>query len=305
MITSARWRALGTTASVFVTETWAIVSARELLEDELDLIDRACSRFRNDSELTHVNAAAGEAVTVSDLLWEALDVATRVAQATDGAVDPTVGRAIRNLGYDRDFDDIAADGPPPVDLPPPAGWRSVSLEPRGNRVRVPRGVELDLGASAKALAADRAARRIGESLGCGVMVNLGGDIAVAGAPPGDGWRVTISDDHTDPTSGPTQTVSIASGGLATSSTTVRRWSAGGRPFHHIVDPRTGASAPVTWRTVTVAAGTCVDANAASTASIVRGPLAPRWLTGLGLPSRLVSAAGAVFAIGGWPQEPDR
>jgi thiamine biosynthesis lipoprotein len=303
MITSARWRALGTTASVFVTETGAIVTARELLEDELDRIDRACSRFRDDSELMRVNSAPGEAVPVSDLLWEALEVAMRVAQATDGAVDPTVGRAIRNLGYDRDFDDLAPDGPAPADLPPPAGWRTVGLEPRGKRVRVPKGVELDLGASAKALAADRAASRIDESLGCGVMVNLGGDIAVAGAPPGDGWRVTVCDDHADPTSGPAQTVSIASGGLATSSTTVRRWSAGGRPFHHIVDPGTGASAPVTWRTVTVAAGSCVDANAASTASIVRGPLAPRWLADRGLPTRLVSADGAVFAIGGWPVEP--
>ena len=305
MITSSRWRALGTTASVFVTETGAIVGARELLEVELDRIDRACSRFRPDSELMRVNEAAGESVAVSALLMEALDVAIRVARATDGAVDPTVGRAIRNLGYDRDFSELGSDGPPPVPLPPPSGWRSVSLDRHARRVRVPPGVELDLGASAKALAADRAAARIGESLGCGVMVNLGGDIAVAGPPPAGGWRVSICDDHANPASGPTQGVSISSGGLATSSTTVRRWSAGGRPFHHIVDPQTGSSASVTWRTVTVAAGSCVDANAASTASIVRGPLAPRWLTGLGLPSRLVSADGAVLAIGGWPEERGR
>jgi thiamine biosynthesis lipoprotein len=305
MITSSSWRALGTTASVFVTETGAIVGARELLTDELDRIDRACSRFRPDSELMRVNAAAGQAVQVSEPLMEALEVAMRVARVTGGAVDPTVGRAIRNLGYDRDFDELDADGAAPASLPPPPGWGSVSVDRRTARVRVPAGVELDLGASAKALAADRAATRIGESLGCGVMVNLGGDIAVAGPPPADGWRVSVCDDHANPGTGPTQTVSISSGGLATSSTTVRRWSAGGRPFHHIVDPRTGTSAPVTWRTVTVAAGSCVDANAASTASVVRGPLAPRWLTDLGLPSRLVSASGAVFEIGGWPAEPDQ
>jgi thiamine biosynthesis lipoprotein len=305
MITSASWRALGTTASVSVTDTGAIVGARELLETELDRIDLACSRFRGDSELMRVNKAAGEGVAVGDLLLEAIEVALRVARATDGAVDPTVGRAIRNLGYDRDFDELAADGPPPAPLSPSPGWRSVGLDRRARRVRVPAGVELDLGASAKALAADRAAARIGESLGCGVMVNLGGDIAVAGPPPGDGWRVSVCDDHADPASGPTQSVSITSGGLATSSTTVRRWSAGGRPFHHIVDPGTGASAPVTWRTVSVAAVSCVDANAASTASIVRGPAAPPWLTGLGLPSRLVSADGSVLAIGGWPREGER
>jgi len=305
MITSASWRALGTTASVLVTDAGAIVSARELLEDELDRIDVACSRFRDDSELTHVNACAGEPVGISPLLTEALAVALRVARSTEGAVDPTVGRAIRNLGYDRDFDELAADGPAPAPVPGSPGWRSVTLDEGARRVRVPVGVELDLGASAKALAADRAAARLGTALGCGVLVNLGGDIAVAGPPPNGGWWVQICDDHANPEAGPTQTVSIASGGLATSSTTVRRWSAGGQPFHHIVDPRTGTSAPVTWRTVTVAAGSCVDANAASTASVVRGPLAPRWLTSLGLPGRLVSANGAVFAIGGWPQEDDR
>lgn len=305
MITSSRWRALGTTASVFVAEPGAIVGACHLLEAELDRIDLACSRFRDDSELMRVNEAAGEEVEVGDLLIEAIEVALRVARATDGAVDPTVGRALRNLGYDRDFDELAADGAPPAQLPPTPGWTGVKLDLRARTVRVPAGVELDLGATAKALAADRAARRIGESLGCGVMVNLGGDIAVAGPPPDGGWRVTICDDHADPTSGPTQTVSISTGGLATSSTTVRRWSAGGRPFHHIVDPGTGSSAPITWRTVSVAASSCVDANAASTASIVRGPLAPPWLVGLGLPSRLVSADGDVLAIGGWPEVPGR
>ncbi len=122
MITSSRWRALGTTASVFVAEPGAIVGARHLLEAELDRIDLACSRFRDDSELMRVNEAAGEEVEVGDLLIEAIEVALRVARATDGAVDPTVGRAIRNLGYDRDFDELAADGAPPAQLPPTPGW---------------------------------------------------------------------------------------------------------------------------------------------------------------------------------------
>ena len=302
MITSASWRALGTTASVSVTDPGAIVAARELLETELERIDLACSRFRGDSELTRVNKAAGEAVAVSDLLLDAIEVALRVARATDGAVDPTIGRAIRNLGYDRDFDELRANNRAPAPPSPSPGWRSVSLDRAAGRVSVAAGVELDLGASAKALAADRAAARIGESLGCGVMVNLGGDIAVAGPAPDAGWRVTVCDDHANPASGPAQRVLISTGGLATSSTTIRRWSAGGRPCHHIVDPGTGASAPVTWRTVSVAAISCVDANAASTASIVRGPEAPQWLAGLGLPSRLVSSDGAVLAIGGWPQQ---
>ena len=218
-----------------------------------------------------VNEAAGEEVAVGDLLIEAIEVALRVARATDGAVDPTVGRALRNLGYDRDFDELAADGAPPAQLPPTPGWTGVKLDLRARTVRVPAGVELDLGATAKALAADRAASADRRVARLRVMVNLGGDIAVAGPPPDGGWRVTICDDHADPTSGPAQTVSISSGGLATSSTDRSPVVGGGRPFHHILDPGTGRSAPITWRTVSVAASSCVDANAASTASIVRGP----------------------------------
>src|SRR6516225_3078463 len=106
-----------------------------------------------------------------------------------------------------------------------------------------------------------------------------------------GWQIRVTDDHAAPESAPGQTVAIASGGLATSSTTVRTWSAGGRPVHHIVDPATGAPASSCWRTVSVAAGTCTDANTASTAAIILGADAPGWLSGLGLPARLVAEDG--------------
>jgi thiamine biosynthesis lipoprotein len=302
MLASATWPALGTTAAVVVTQPRAIAGARALLEDELDRIDHACSRFRDDSELSRANARAGEPFAASRLFAEAVRAALRVAEATGGAVDPTVGRSMRNIGYDRDFARLGADMPAPVVMPGAPGWRSIRLDSRSGLLFMPPGTELDLGATAKALAADRAARRIQAELGCGVLVNLGGDISAMGSPPSGGWPVAVGDDHADAGPGAGQTISIPAGGLATSSTTVRRWSAGGRPCHHIVDPRTGTSASVVWRTVSVAAGSCVDANAASTASIVRGSSAPHWLAGLSLPSRLVSAGGDVVRVAGWPRE---
>ena len=132
-------------------------------------------------------------------------------------------------------------------------------------------------------------------------MSLGGDIAAAGPAPPGGWRIRVCDDHRSAEAGPADTVAITAGGLATSSTTVRRWSAGGRAFHHIVDPRTGTSAPEVWRTVSVAARSCVEANAASTAAIVRGARAPTWLRELALPSRLVGGDGCVLRIAGWPE----
>ena len=97
-------------------------------------------------------------------------------------------------------------------------------------------------------------------------------------------------------------VHLHGGGLATSSTAVRRWRRGGRLLHHLLDPRTGLPAEPVWRTVTVTAATCVDANTASTAAIVRGRNAPAWLAELGLPSRLVDSAGTVHRVAGWPPD---
>jgi thiamine biosynthesis lipoprotein len=136
-----------------------------------------------------------------------------------------------------------------------------------------------------------------------VLVNLGGDLTVAGStPPDGGWAVLVTDDHRSPLDADGQTVAVRSGGLATSSTTVRRWRAGGREHHHIVDPRTGLAAAEIWRTVSVAAATCVDANTASTAAIVRGREAPAWLDRMGLPARLVALDGSVSTTGAWPGE---
>jgi thiamine biosynthesis lipoprotein len=182
-------------------------------------------------------------------------------------------------------------------------WRQLRLE--GRTLIMPRGVRLDLGATAKAWAADRSAARIAAWAGGGVLVSLGGDIAVAGQAPAEGWRIRVQDVTgvpEDPPAGPCAHIAIRDGGLATSSTAARRWHRGGDMLHHILDPRTGLPAEPVWRTVSVAAGSCADANAASTAAVIRGRRALRWLGQLGLPARLVDTAGAVFTVAGWPAE---
>jgi len=174
---------------------------------------------------------------------------------------------------------------------------------------VPRGVLLDLGATAKALAADRAAVRIAEALGCGVLVNLGGDIRVTGPPPDGGWRIGIADDlapdDVPEAAALAQTVVIVDGGLATSSPKVRSWRRGAASLHHIIAPETGLPAQTCWRTASVAAASCVDANAASTAAVIRGERAPGWLAALHLPARLVGHDGMVRTVADWPAEDRR
>jgi len=297
-------RALGTTAVVAVTDPDALTRARRLLARELRTFDLACSRFRADSELAAVNRRAGHAVDAGPLLREAVVVALGAAERTGGLVDPTVGRSLRLAGYDRPFVCIKLRD---ERLVHPAferagRWREVTVDDERGTVRVPRGVELDLGATAKALAADRAAAAVATATGAGVLVSLGGDVAVAGAAPAGGWPVGIGHDHSATAADVEACVTLTTGGLASSGTRVRRWSTAQGAMHHILDPRTGRPAQSPWATASVAAATCVDANTASTAAIVLGYDAPAWLGSRRLPARLAAQDGGVVLVGGWPHE---
>ena len=299
---SETFSALGTTATLVVTEPAALPRSRRILDEVLADIDRSCSRFRADSDLSRVNDAGGQPVTVSPTLIDAVDVALRAARLTDGDVDPTIGKALRLLGYDGDFATVAATGGPlsyVAERVP--GWWTVDVDHSAGTVRVPDGVQLDLGATAKALAADRAAAAIAQDPGGGVLVSLGGDVAVAGPAPSAGWAVLVTDDHAAGPDAPGETVAIRTGGMATSSTAVRRWRRGDDAVHHIVDPATSHAADAVWRTVTVVAASCVDANIATTSAMVRGETAIDWLTGLTLAARLVRPDGTVVRIGDWPE----
>jgi thiamine biosynthesis lipoprotein len=280
--------------------------------------------------------AKGLAMEVSPLLFETVGVAISVAEWSAGAVDPTVGRCVEALGYDRDFADMRTHihdvqltpkptdvffrSPTSLDMPkgasglrslcmqspgparPAPGWRSIEIDVVKRTIRVPEGTLLDLGASAKALAADRAAALICRLIDCGALVSIGGDVAVAGPPPPGGWSIGIATSSAAPIDDVDQVVSVTSGGIASSSTAVRTWHHEGRLVHHIVDPLTGANARTCWSLVSVAAPSCVAANAASTASVVWGRSAPKRLALAGLPARFVAVSGLITTTCGWPDD---
>ena len=294
--------AIGTTATVVVDDPAGGDAALELLTADLRALDEACSRFRADSELRRLESRGGRPTRVTPLLFAALESACATAAATAGIVDPTIGSALVDLGYDRDFVGLAdrADGD---DLPParPApGWWRVGLDRAERTVTVPDGVHVDLGASGKAFGADRSAARIAAALGCGVLVNLGGDVAVAGPAPVGGWGVGIAAHCTTSPAEADEVVALRSGGLATSGTTARTWSRGGRTLHHIVDPWTGEVAPSTWALVSALGATCVEANGWTTAAVVWGEDAPGHLAGHGVVARLVRPDGSILVVGDWP-----
>ena len=297
----ARDTAMGTSMEVAAAQRDRLVPAKAAADRVVAAIDRSCSRFREDSELSMVHRRRGHEVSVSGLLARALRTALRAARLTDGLVDPTVGAALRAAGYDADFESVPrCAGPVTLTPGPVPGWERIHLDERRIRVFVPEDVEIDLGSTAKALAADMAAEAAAREAGCGVLVSLGGDIGTAGAPPVGGWHVQIAEDSAAAVDPDAETILIQSGGVATSSTTVRCWTRGTLSLHHIIDPRTGVPSDGPWRTVTAVAASCVDANTASTAAIVRGVDAPGWLSALGLPSRLVDQDGTVTRCAGCP-----
>lgn len=285
MAAHADFEAFTCVCRVAVTDAEALPAALDTVKALLRRVDSAASRFRSDSEIAALQRAGGG--HVSPLLADLLRAALEMAERSDGDVVPTLGRDLASLGFGpleamgslAEAHRLAAES-----------WRDVVLD--GHDVTLPRGVVLDLGASAKAAAADMAAREVHGRLGTSVLVSLGGDIATAGDAA---WEVLVQDLPGDPA---TQ-VSLTGGwAMATSSTQKRRQGSG---VHHILDPWTALPAPAVWRSATVAAPDCLSANMASTSAIVRGAGAVARLRELGYPARLVKDDGGVIELGGWPE----
>jgi len=295
---TATWRALGTYVHLSTSRDAVLGPARQIAIRLLADVDRACSRFRNDSDLVRANAGAGSWTNVDPLLVQAIAAAMDAAAQTDGLVDPTLGHSLEAVGYDRDIALIPSASADPAGIPLPArvgAWREILLDPDG-AVRVPSGCALDLGATAKAWAADLIAHSIAAESDSTVVISLGGDLAVAGP---DGWPVAISetiDDLGDP-----EIVHLPYGGLATSSTAARRWIRGGVIRHHLLDPHTGEPTKGPWRTVSATGASCVAANTATTAAIVMGDNAVGWLTARNIPARLVDTQGWIVRTSRWPK----
>jgi thiamine biosynthesis lipoprotein ApbE len=290
--------AMGSRNTVVVEDPRDLPAAMAVVKSEINEIDRVCSRFREESELSRLNRSQpGDDIALSPLLEEAIVAALRTAEMTGGLVDLTVGKFVEDIGYTVTFRDMPADGPAlELCVRRVVGWQALGYDRLTHTVRLPEGVTLDLGASGKAWAADRAADAVATRLGLSVAVDCGGDIAVRGPHPQGGWPIRVALD-VDAEEG--QDIVIFDGGLATSGTTARRWRRGGIELHHIIDPYTGMPVSTPWAMVSVAAATCVEANAAATAALIMGESAPGWLNECRLPSRLVDVNGDVRFAGGW------
>lgn len=300
-VASPEFKAIGTTVRVIAADDSTLQSATALAEGELAVLDRAASRFRSDSELAAINRSAlsGDVVAkVSPTLAWSLSATLDAANWTSGLVDPTVGAALALNGYDADIDEVKArDGHTMLEACSPApGWRSVRLDRTGRWLQLRRGTQIDLGSIGKAAAADHIAAQLSAALPGGFLIDLGGDIACAGPVPERGWQIGVEAQLGAANS---DRVSISRGGVATSSTVARSWTAGGEAKHHIIDPRTGEPAAVVFSQVSCIAQSCAQANAASTAAVILGELAPAWLERANVAARLERPDGAVVTTTAW------
>lgn len=289
------FRAMGSRIAVWLetADPTAAAGAFAAVERLFAVQEQVMSRFRADSELSHLNARTGQWVLVSDDLWEAIVAALALAEATAGYFDPTVLPALQRAGYTESFERLARSGaarPPDADGGATTGsWSDIALDAAVQAIYLPPGLGLDLGGIGKGLTAQQAVELLDAVGPC--LVDAGGDL-VAGAAPQElaGWPVGVAFPSPEPDA-PVQdlfTLRLAHAALATSGRDFRRWERDGREVHHLIDPFTGAPAESDLLTATVLAADAATAEAWATAVCVSGSAGLPRLTAANLAAALIT-----------------
>ena len=222
------------------------------------------SRFIPTSELSRLNAAAGSPVLLPRDTFALVALAISAWHQTDGWFDPTVLEALEAAGYDRSHEEVVGRTLPARAARAVPGPEAIGLDARLSEVALPRGVRLDLGGIGKGHTADLVATALLSRGAAGALVNMGGDLRAVGQPSvGDVW--VVATDATPPVE-----VAVTTGAVATSTTTKRRWTAGDRPMHHLIDPHTGEPSTSDLAAVTVVAGTAAWAEVLAKVVLLAG-----------------------------------
>ena len=297
-----RFRAMNTDVAAWIWATRLQAQVQlETVEDTFNKVEAKLSRFRRQSELCRLNAAAGKGpIPVSFLLFNLLSLALDHAHASGGIFDPTVLNAINHAGYDRSFELIPAQDLRPLPSPAPAddgGWRRIVLDPRSKTITLPVGLGIDLGGIAKGWMVDQTALRLG--VHGPALVDAGGDIRVTAPLEGEAWPVAVQDPFN--LDRDLLVLRIEQGAVATSSVGGRRWQRNGRIYHHLIDPRTQQPAKTDLHTVTVLASTTVEAEIAAKVALILGRKdGGEYLEARRLAALLVDTDGRQHQIGPLP-----
>jgi thiamine biosynthesis lipoprotein len=251
-----------------------LVSMEVIRGDPAEALDRAfgwfheieerCTRFKTGSELMQLSAHIGEPVAVSEILFEAIRFALTVAAETEGAFDPTVGHRMEARGFNREHrtgETVRSGGEFAGDI----SYKDVQIDPDNRTITLLRPLTLDLGAVAKGLAVDMAARELAPFRD--FAIDAGGDLYLSGLnPAGEPWSVGIRHPRNDGEL--IDSLRVSDTAVCTSGDYERRTPEADE--HHLLDPRTGLS-PRSVASVTVLADGAMLADALATAAFVLGP----------------------------------
>ncbi len=268
-----RFRAFGTDVGVLVHAATPLDALR--VHALFQRMHRALTRFDGGSELSALNARAGEKVTASATLLRAVEAALWAARASDGLVDATVLDALEHAGYAGSRDGAspaplvdalaAAPARSPAAPRPFARWREIALDPSRRTIRLPAGVRIDLGGSAKGLAVDLAAELLGRR--ATYAVDAGGDVRIGGAHPVP-RTVQIRHPLDDEIA---HSFAVTMGAVATSGLQTRLWRTEHGFAHHLIDPERGTPAWTGVIQATALAPTALEAETLAKTALLRGP----------------------------------
>ncbi len=298
---SATFRAMGCEMTLWLGADTA--TAEVQLAAARAFIDRAeacLSRFRPESELSHLNARSGETVRVSPLLYQVVQLALAGARRAQGLYDPSVLAALEAAGYDRAFaDGLDTEAPPSLVPLPQADWRDIGLDPTSGSIALPPNLTIDLGGVAKAWTAECVADQLAPYGPC--LVDAGGDIALRGAAPGlPGWPIGVADPRRP--EGDLAWLLLRERAVATSGVDYRRWQRGGISQHHLIDPRTRCPARTDLLSATIIAAEAAEANVHAVATLVLGAQDGLGYLGAqeGVEGLLVCQSGELLPTRGFP-----
>lgn len=271
---------MGTSYSVkLVTTAGEAERLDGTVRSRLEAVNQSMSTYLPRSDVSRFNEAeVGDWVEVSPLTTEVVALALDIAEASDGAFDPTIAPLVDLWGFGPQPRPDQVPSQPQIDeLLGQVGWSAIEVDEASHRLRKQAPRELDLSGIAKGFAVDQVADALAQAGVDAYLVEVGGELRFAGTKPGgDPWRVGIETPESGARSA-YRILEVTEGAMATSGDYRNYYEEAGVRYSHTLDPSNGRPIHHSLVSVTVLADDCALSDAFATAMLVKGASAAREL----------------------------